>query len=171
MVLNARLWSLNCDRIVSTERGPGVKNKVGSAAILVVDDEEMDRDMASNALRQEGFTVFEADSYGDAMAVLDQHRDSIQLLVADVSLPDGNGCALAIAIQKQRPDIRVLFISFHVGGEICKQYGLDVGDLHFLKKPLIPSELGDRVRAVLNSRERFPRMLAPKTSTASSEVF
>jgi DNA-binding response OmpR family regulator len=60
----------------------------------------------------------------------------------------------------------VLFISFHVGAEICKQYGLDTGDFHYLKKPLVETELAERVRMVLTSRQRFPRLIAPKTFTA-----
>jgi DNA-binding response OmpR family regulator len=147
-----------------------VKTKANQTQILVVDDEEIDRRTVADALKAEGYSVFEAESYSDAMAVFDLHRDAVQLLIADVSLPDGNGCALAIAVHRQKPDLRVLFISFHVGSEICKRYGLDVSDLHFLKKPLIASELRERVRKVLTSRQKFPRLIGPKTSTASGRI-
>lgn len=144
-----------------------MRSRVGPAVILVVDDEELDRKAVSEVLRAEGHSVFEAVSYSDAMAVFDLNRHAVQLLIADVSLLDGNGCALAIAIREQKPDLRVLFVSFHIGAEICKQYGLEVGDLHYMKKPLIASELRKRVRTLLTSRQRFPRLIAPtKTFTA-----
>jgi two-component system, cell cycle sensor histidine kinase and response regulator CckA len=144
-----------------------VRSKPGTAVILLVDDEEIDRRAVSNVLRAQGHSVFEAVSYSDAMAVFDLNRYAVQLLIADVCLPDGNGCALAIAMRKQKPDLKVLFISFHIGAEICRQYGLDVGDLHYLNKPLIANELGKRVRTLLTSRQRFPRLIAP-TKTFSA---
>src|SRR5438270_12789032 len=92
--------------------------------ILVVDDEEFDRTSASRVLQTKGYTVLEAQSYSDAMAVFDMHRNEVSFLVADVSLPDGNGCALAVAMRNEQPDLRVLFVSGHVGAEVCKYYGL-----------------------------------------------
>ena len=63
------------------------------------------------------------------------HGEAVDLLIADISLPDGNGCELAIAMREKKPDLRVLFVSGHVGAEVCRFYGLDVTDLHFLRKP------------------------------------
>ena len=91
------------------------RKRACAITVLVVDDEEVDRTKASNALSAEGHRVLDADSYSDAIAVFDMNRDAITFLVADVSLPDGNGCALAIAMRKQKKDLRVLFVSGHVG--------------------------------------------------------
>src|SRR3954453_2569870 len=134
---------------------------------LVVDDEEVDRTRISNALSAEGYRVLEAEGYSDAMAVFEMKRHDVTLLVADVSLPDGNGCALAIGMRKQKRDLRVLFVSGHVGAEVCKYYGLEVGALHFLRKPFEATELVDRVRGILTSRERFPRLFVPKPLTSA----
>jgi DNA-binding response OmpR family regulator len=136
------------------------------ATVLVVDDEEVDRTDIRDTLRGHGYTVLEADSYGDGMAVFDLNRDAVELLVADVSLPDGDGCALAIRMKKQKPNLRVLFVSFHVGAEVCKAYGLDVDSLHFLGKPFTENELATRVGKVLASHTPFPRLYAPKTRTS-----
>jgi two-component system cell cycle sensor histidine kinase/response regulator CckA len=110
----------------------------------------------------------EADSYSDAMAVFDLNRDAVKLLVADVSLPDGDGVALAIALRKQKPDLRVLFVSFHVGAEVCKTYGLDVDSVHFLGKPFAENELVARIGKVLAANTPFPRLYAPKARTGHS---
>ena len=145
------------------------KSRNIGTTVLVVDDEEVDRIDTRDALRRHGYTVLEADSYSDAMAVFDLNRDAVDLLVADVSLPDGDGCALAITLKKQKPELRVLFVSFHVGAEVCKAYGLDVDSLHFLGKPFAENELATRVGKVLASHTPFPRLYAPKTRTSSSE--
>jgi two-component system cell cycle sensor histidine kinase/response regulator CckA len=135
---------------------------------LVVDDEEVDRLRASNALSAEGYRVLQSESYSDAMAVFDMNRNTITFLVADVSLPDGNGCALASAMRNQKADLRVLFVSGHVGAEVTKYYGLEAGALHFLMKPFEAQELKDRARKILKSRQGFPRLYVPKTLTSSS---
>jgi len=146
------------------------KKGTASITVLVVDDEELDRTNASIILRAEGYDVLQAENYTDAMAVFDLNRNSLRFLVADVSLPDGNGCALAIAIQKEIPDLRVLFVSGHVGAEVCKYYGLEVAALHFLRKPYDAVELATRVREILTGNQPRPRLLAPKASAASGEA-
>ncbi len=133
--------------------------------VLVVDDEELDRSAISQALISNGCSALQAVSYSDAMAVFDLNRHRVQLLVADISLPDGNGCALAVAMHQQRADLKVLFVSGHVGAEVCKYYGLDVNALNFLKKPFNRAELLSRVEEVLRSEEPFPELYVPKTLT------
>jgi len=138
--------------------------------ILVVDDEEIDREEMRRLLQGEGYTVVEADTYQAAMTAFDANRYTIGLLVSDVSIPGGNGCEIAIALREQKPDLRVLFVSGHVGAEICKYYGFEVSDEHFLRKPFAPEELLSRVTRVLNSEEMYPQLSnppKPKTKTAS----
>src|SRR5438874_13024180 len=94
-----------------------------------------DRTRVSQTIRAQGCTVLEAKNYSDALAAFDSNPNSVSLLITDVALPDGNGCALALALRKRRPDLRVLFVSFQVGSELFKYYGLRVPNLHFLKKP------------------------------------
>jgi len=81
------------------------------------------------------------------------------LLITDISLPGGNGCELAIALREQKPDLRVLFVSGHVGAEICRYYSLDIFDEHFLPKPFVGTDLISRVKQVLGSPDRFPTKL------------
>jgi DNA-binding response OmpR family regulator len=134
--------------------------------ILVVDDEDSDRADARDALEQEGFTVVSAATYAEAVAICEA-VPGISFLVADVALPDGNGCALAIALQQKLPDLRVLFVSGHVGGEACRYYGLDVTDSHFLRKPHSTKELVTRVKEVMASDDPFPELYVPKTWSAT----
>src|ERR1051325_10003152 len=100
------------------------------------------------------------------MSVFDMHRAAIRFLVADVSLPDGNGFALAVALRKQKEDLGVLFVSGHAGAEVAKYYGLKARALHFLSKPFAAQKLVDRVRRILTSPRGFPRLFVPKTFTS-----
>src|ERR1041385_5641801 len=129
---------------------------------LVVDDEETDRSDMTSALQREGYTVLHAETYNDAIAVRDANP-GVSFLVTDIALPDGNGCALSTVIRNSNPDLRVLFVSGHVGSEVCRYYGLEVTDLHFLRKPFGAVDLVDRVKQVLKSKVRFPDLYVPKT--------
>jgi two-component system, cell cycle sensor histidine kinase and response regulator CckA len=137
-----------------------------SSTILVVDDEETDRLPIVNALRQEGYQILEADSYESALAVAKSHL-GISFLVADVALPDGNGCALATAIRQIHPKMQVLFVSGHVGSEVCRYYGLDVSDSHFLRKPFEAPDLVARVKQVVKANAPFPPLYVPKSYSSS----
>jgi len=140
--------------------------KTGETTVLVVDDEDDDRSRIARILTARGYAVLEANCYSDAMAVFDLNAKAVTLLITDLALPDGNGCALAIAMKKQKPDLRVLFISFQVGTEYCKYYGLTLPHLHLLRKPFNASKLVKRVRRVLTEAGTFPQLAIPKTLTS-----
>src|SRR5258707_15759993 len=129
------------------------------ALLFLVDDEEPDRTQMREILETESHTFIEADTYQEALAAFESNRDSIELLISDISLPGGNGCELAIVLRKQKPDLRVLFVSGHCGAEICRYYSLEVSDEHFLRKPFSADDLRSRVRQVLRSPDRFPAKL------------
>ena len=133
--------------------------------ILLLDDEATERKKACEILHGENCTVLEAECCEGALTLFEANRDRIDLLVADIALPDGNGCELAVTLRQRKPELRVLFVSGHVGAEVCRFYGLDVTDDHFLKKPFGPAELVERVERVLNAPATFPALI-PKTRTA-----
>jgi CheY-like chemotaxis protein len=123
--------------------------------ILLVDDESADRLFMTTALESKGYSVIAA---GDAQQALREFRqpEDIEMLVSDVALPGMNGCDLAKRILAEKPNIRVLFVSGHVGAEVCKVYGFPVSDIHFLRKPFSAEELNRRVRELLNRPAPFP---------------
>jgi DNA-binding response OmpR family regulator len=124
--------------------------------VLWVDDEETVRSAIAVVLRRAGYRVLVASTYQDALATFESNRDAITLLIADISLPGGNGCELALAMREQNRDLRVLFVSGHVGAEFCRFYGLEATDLCFLAKPFQNNELLLRVQQVLNAPIPFP---------------
>ncbi len=132
---------------------------MATISILLVDDEETDREQMRRTLRDQDCTILEAGTYHEALSIFELNPGSFELLISDISLPGGNGCELAIALRKQKPDLRVLFVSGYVGAEICRYYSLEVSDEHFLRKPFDSADLKSRVKQVLDSPDRFPTKL------------
>ena len=89
-------------------------------------------------------------------------------LFTAIALPDGNGCSLAFAIRKRIPDLLVLFVSFDVGIEVCKYYGLEVPSLYVLKKPFTAAQLRNQIRRILEADQPFPYMHVATASAQSA---
>jgi two-component system cell cycle sensor histidine kinase/response regulator CckA len=121
----------------------------GHETVLLVEDEEQVRVLASHLLRRLGYTVLEARRAGDALAIAADHVGDIDLLLTDVIMPEMGGRVLAERVQAERPEIRVLFMSGYTDDAIVHHGVLDAG-MKFLQKPLTPDSLARRVREVLS---------------------
>src|SRR4051812_23861941 len=84
-----------------------------TATILIVDDDESVRRLASALLQQAGYRVLEASTPAEAMRLSDWHRGAIHLLLTDVCLEPMNGAQLATCIRATRPKLPVMFYSGH----------------------------------------------------------
>src|SRR5882724_11429288 len=100
------------------------------ATILVVDDEQSDLELVAHVLRRAGHAVLVASDFFKAINIFRDHAERIDLLVADVAIPEQNGCELAQCLLEIKPDLAVLLISGSVGTEVCKHYGIEVTAQH-----------------------------------------
>ena len=123
--------------------------------VLLVEDEDQVRKLASRILRDHGYIVLEARDGREGLSVCEAHRGTIDLLVSDVVMPELGGRELAERILTMRPDIKVLFMSGHTQDVILKE-GVKAGT-PFLQKPFAPADLAHKVREVLDSEERGQR--------------
>jgi DNA-binding response OmpR family regulator len=116
-----------------------------AASILIVDDEPNLRRMLRSYLRNAGFTVLEAGSGTDALALLRSQR--VDLALVDVMLPGIDGLEL---VRRIRVDSAVPIILVTAKGEETSRVaGLEVGADDYVVKPFFPSEVVARVRAQL----------------------
>ena len=122
----------------------------GSEAILLVEDEEGVREYCAEALRELGYTVFEANDADAAMKVLEQSRH-VDLLVTDVGLPGVHGGDLAREAVQRQPELPVLFVSGYPREAIAHRGRIST-DTELLLKPYSRLELARRVRKLLDAR-------------------
>jgi len=132
-----------------TEAADGHLTTGGLETVLVVEDDDMVRDMAVSALRDHGYTVRAAASGRDCLELLNNHENIFDLMLTDVIMPDMNGKALYEAVTRLLPDIRVLYMSGYTDNVISHHGVLDEG-VDFLQKPFSVQELCLKVRKVLD---------------------
>ena len=125
----------------------------GAETVLLVEDEPALRDLITIALTGSGFTVLTAPGPADALTLSRRHTGPLHLLLTDVIMPGMDGPALAKQVQKERPDIKILFMSGYATNFIMHDGMVDPGT-NFLEKPFHPRTLLSKVRQVLDSGPR-----------------
>ena len=116
--------------------------------ILLVEDEDAVRAIASAALRWQGYTVLEAATPDRALTLFEQHAERIDLLLSDVVMPGMNGPALAQRLIGLRPDLPILFMSGYA--DAMRESDIANPNVSFLGKPFHASVLAERVRELLS---------------------
>ena len=119
----------------------------GSALILLVEDEDAVRMFAARALTLKGYQVVEANSGEEALELLEDYGDMIDLLITDVIMPNVDGPTLVRAAKKQRPHLPVIFISGYAEDVVRKD--LEDDDSYFLPKPFSLQDLAKMVKSIV----------------------
>ncbi len=113
--------------------------------LLVVDDDSEVRDLLERALVRDGHVVVVAATAQAARAAIEAQPPDV--VVLDLSLPDGDGIALCRELRSSRSEIPVLMLTAH--SEVATRVrSLDAGADDFLGKPFAVAELRARVRAL-----------------------
>ena len=120
-----------------------------AATILVVEDDEALRHLVVRVLRRNGHHVLDAPSAEAAIELLD---DSIELVLSDVVLGGLSGVDLARRVGEVVPAAAVLLTSGSADRSVLDDLALGVSD--FIAKPFRPSQLVERVYALLARRGR-----------------
>lgn len=113
--------------------------------ILVVDDDPDVRWVIAQDLEAIGYTVAEAGSGKEALAILEQ-GDPCDLMVVDLVMRGLSGTDTARLARRNRPDLKVLFAS---GYADISRFAANLGDGALLKKPFTLEMLGEAVRTAL----------------------
>jgi CheY-like chemotaxis protein len=128
----------------------------GSETILLVEDEELVRNLERDVLEKGGYTVLEAVGPSHALEIARAHSGVIHLLLTDVVMPGMSGDVLARRLVAERPDLKVVFSSGYAADVIEHRGVLEPGTA-FLPKPLTPSSIATKVREVLDGETALPR--------------
>lgn len=116
--------------------------------VFVVDDEAVIATTLATILRLHGLEASCYDSPVQALrAALENAPD---LLISDVMMPEMSGVELALAIRKSCPDCKVLLFSGQAAtANLLEKAGADGHDFELLSKPVHPSDLLAKIRAVI----------------------
>jgi PAS domain S-box-containing protein len=128
--------------------------------ILLVEDEDMVRELACETLRGYGYTVLEAPNGQEAVSVSEKFDGTIHLLITDVVMPGMNGLELSRTLKKSRPEMPVLFMSGY-SEEVLAQVGFMGPGEAFYQKPVTPSRLYAKIREIF-------RLTSPQAHAAGA---
>ena len=122
----------------------------GSETILLVEDEDSVRRLASEILQMNGYKVFEARRGSEAIEICEREHGPINMMVTDVVMPRMSGPQLADHLAEVRPRMKVLYMSGYTDSSIIN-HGVLESSTAFLQKPFTPSSLLNKVREILSS--------------------
>ncbi len=129
---------------ITAER-PKQVSKHRDGVILLVEDEAPVRAFASRALRLRGYTVLEAESAEAALKTLEDETLNIDVFVTDVVMPGMDGPSWVREALKQRPEVRVVFVSGYAEDSFGEEQ-TRIPNSVFLPKPFSLNDLTDTVR-------------------------
>ncbi len=152
----------NLHRAERTELARGHET-VLHETVLLVEDEPAILKLTRTTLQQIGYSVIEAASAKDALALAARHEGQLHLLLTDVIMPEMNGLDLYARIAASNPGIRVIFMSGY-SADVFPSKDDGKGDFPFLQKPFSMRQLSDKVREVLDP---VRQATAGKTETAT----
>lgn len=125
----------------------------GTETILVIEDEDVVRNLACRGLREHGYSVLEARNGVQALQYIEQNRGTIDLVISDVVMPEMGGRAFGESLSRIEPALPVLFMSGYTGEDVV-QRGLLEPTAPFQQKPFTPAGLAIKIRAMLDARSQ-----------------
>ncbi len=137
------------DAVESSEARNAPEPRKGSETVLLVEDEHAVRGLATQVLQQLGYRVLDAESGEAALRLSRSHHEPIHLLVSDVVMPGISGLDLVGRLLRERPDLKVLFMSGY-SDHMLAEHNSTVPHGAFLQKPFTPTRLAQVVREVLD---------------------
>src|SRR6476659_1994573 len=118
--------------------------------VLIVDDEEVLREVLDAVLRREGFEVAMAASGEEALAVLDED-DNIDLVILDIMLPGISGIDTLRALRISNPSLPVIIITAFSSIDGATE-AMKHGAFHYIPKPFKNEEVILTVNKALEQR-------------------
>lgn len=132
------------------EAGDAPAPKGGNETVLVAEDDPEVMGLVRSVLEEFGYRVITATDGADALRQFKAQADAIQLLIFDVVMPKKNGKEVYDEIKRTKRGIKALFMSGYTSS-VLERKGISEEGINFIKKPLVPRELLQKVRAALDS--------------------
>jgi PAS domain S-box-containing protein len=121
---------------------------LGSGTILLVEDEDLLRNLIREVLSASGYEVLEAASGPEALRLLEEYQGAIQLLLTDVVMPEMSGQVLAERLLATHPQLKVLYMSGYTDDAVVR-HGVQAAEVAFIQKPFSPHQLTRKLQELL----------------------
>jgi PAS domain S-box-containing protein len=132
-------------RVVLTEQVRG-----GNETIMVVEDDDIVRNLTVRHLNSLGYTVLQAANGNEGLDIGDKFKDPLHLILSDVSLPHFSGPEFISRMKALRQDFKVIFASGFARETVISQGNLP-SEAVILQKPFTLEDLAVKVREVLDA--------------------
>ncbi len=129
---------------------PKKQDLTGKGTVLLVEDEDAVRAFASRALASRGYHVLEADSGETALRIYEENRDSIDLVLSDVVMPEMDGPTLLRELRRRGSKTRIVFISGYAEDAFEKNLEGQT-DFAFLPKPFTLKQLAEAAKKAMET--------------------
>ncbi len=124
----------------------------GNETILVVEDEEAVRDLVKNALERNGYKTMFAMNGQDAMKLIHEEHESINLVLTDVIMPEMNGTELFEKSGEMGYNLPFLFMSGYTD-DMLEKFDILQHGINFINKPFKTNYLLVKLREILDDME------------------
>ena len=122
----------------------------GTETILMVDDEVMIINIGRDILKTLGYNVLTAQDGSTALAIFEDSKENIDLIILDMVMPEMNGGDVFDKLKKIDPDVKVLLSSgYSLNGHASKI--IDRGCVGFIQKPFTIREIASELRKILDA--------------------
>jgi PAS domain S-box-containing protein len=120
----------------------------GSGTVLVVDDEEIVREVVREMLREKGFDVLTAADGHQGVELYRRHADQIAVVLLDLTMPEMSGEEALAEIRRTRPNAKVILCSGYAEEDLKRRFA-GIGATEFIHKPFKLRVLVRKLRAIL----------------------
>ncbi|MEJ2718449.1 MAG: PAS domain S-box protein, partial [Deltaproteobacteria bacterium] len=134
------------------ELSPAISGEMpafGTETILLVDDEELIRELGRRLLSRAGYEVVTAATGGEALELYRKHSTRISLVVLDLMMPDMGGTECLNELLKMDPDARILIASGYSPNGRTQEI-LEIGARGFVSKPFKAKQVLQMIRQILD---------------------
>lgn len=121
---------------------------VGTETILVVEDQDVVRELVCKILKSKGYAVLKSGRGEEALELARNHTGPLHLLVTDLVMPQMGGREVAHNLSTFHPETKVLYMSGYTDDSAVKHGFLELS-MNYIQKPFTPEGLARRLREVL----------------------
>ena len=137
------------DKSLSQKNTPKRSPDQSPETILLVDDEDYIKDLASQILQRNGYTTVTADSGEQALDIFQTHPENIDLVIMDLGMPGMGGLKCTTELLRLDPAMKIIIASGY-GSEGLVEEALAAGAAGYVSKPYQLKQLVSAVKTVLD---------------------